>query len=282
MSDPATGARAPDATLGYGEVPVQPVVPAHPATEVPSGTRTDEGTREQVKQAAGESAHAAGQAAGEVKDTAREQVQRVGAEAKTQMRSVASDVRDRVGSQARDQNDKLVGSLRQAADQLDEMRGDRQDSPAAAVVSRIADGGRQMADYLDRNGPEGVLREVTDFARRRPGAFLATALAAGFVAGRLGKGIMKADEPRAGDTGKPRTDAFVSGTGTRNDGGYGTGDPYDSGYGTGSTAAPGATTAYTDPAGTTTGGYPVAGTEYASTGTGRPVVVDEEYPGGTR
>ena len=88
------------------------------------------------------------------------------------------------------------------------MRGDRGDSPAAAVVSRVADGGRQIADYLDRNGPEGVLREVQDFARRRPGAFLATALAAGFVVGRLGKGVAKAD-PDAGET-KPASDSFVS------------------------------------------------------------------------
>ncbi|GGQ59592.1 hypothetical protein [Couchioplanes azureus] len=300
MSDPYTGARAPDATPGYGEVPVQPVVEAYPATTGPatgtglttgddrafgassSGGGTAEGAKEQAKHVAGEGAHAAGQAAGEIKDTAVEQAQRVGAEAKTQMRNVASDVRDRVSTQARDQNDKLVGTLRQAADQLDEMRGERQDSPAAQVVSRIAEGGRQMADYLDRNGPEGVLREVTDFARRRPGAFLATALAAGFVAGRLGKSVMKADDT----AGKPRTDTFVSGA----DAGYGSGfADTTAGYPAAGTTtgypAAGATAGY--PSAGTTAGYPAAGTtaagtEYASTGTGTPAVVDEQYPGGTR
>jgi hypothetical protein len=159
------------------------------------------------------------------------------------------------------------------------MRGDRQDSPAAAVVSRVADGGRQMADYLDQHGPEGVLREVQDFARRRPGAFLATALAAGFVVARLGKGVAKADD--AGTTGstktgstKPASDSFVSST---PDNGYATG------YSTG--------TGYTDPA-TTGTGYTTTSTEYASTGTGTPLAVEEdypldpptgrEYPGGTR
>jgi hypothetical protein len=114
-----------------------------------------------------------------------------------------------------------------------------------------------MADYLDRNGPEGVLREVQDFARRRPGAFLATALAAGFVVGRLGKGVAKADS-YAGSN-KPASDSFVS----RPETGYSTG----TGYGTG----------YTEPDPAVTGtGYSTS-TEYASTGTGTPVVVEEDY-----
>jgi len=146
-----------------------------------------------VKQVAGQGKKAASVAATQVKDTAAEQAQRVGSEAKAQVRNVVGEARDKLSEQARSQNDKLVGSIRQTADHLDEMRGDRPDSPATAVVSRVADGGRQLADYLDRNGPEGVLQEVQDFARRRPGAFLVTALAAGFVVGRLGKSVAKAD-----------------------------------------------------------------------------------------
>jgi hypothetical protein len=207
---------------------------------------------ERAKQVAHEGKQSAAHAAGDVKDTAKEQTQRVVQEARTQARGLASDVRDRVGEQARGQNDKLVGTIRQTADQLDEMRGDRADGPAAAVVSRVAEGGRQFADYLDHHGPEGVLREVQDFARRRPGAFLVTALAAGFVVGRLGKGVAQAD----GDAGqeKPRSDAFVS---------------HDPGV----TAPPMTTpTAYGDG----------LATEYAATGTGTPAVVPPvtERPGG--
>jgi hypothetical protein len=209
----------------------------------PSAGRTDDSST--AKQVASQGKEAAGQAASEIQDTAGEQVRRVRAEATTQARNVASDVRDRVSDQARNQNDKLVSGIRQTAEQLDEMRGDRADSPAATVVSRVADGGRQFADYLDRNGPEGVLREVQDFARRRPGAFLATALAAGFVVGRLGKGVAKAD-PDAGQ-GKPGNDSFVSGAGA----------------------------GYTEPVAYAPATS--ASTEYAATGTGTPVVVQEEY-----
>jgi len=210
------------------------------------------------------------EAAGEVRDTAKEQARRVAGEAKTQARNLASDVRYRVGEQARNQNGRLVDTIRQTADQLDDMRGDRDDSPATAVVSRVADSGRQFADYLDRNGPEGVLREVQDFARRRPGAFLAAALAAGFVVGRLGKGVARADA-EAG-RGKPTTDSFVSQSDT----------------------ATGDTTTGFSRAGAEPAGYPAGHTsaEYAATGTGTPVMVTEEQgteslppldrPGGVR
>jgi hypothetical protein len=110
-----------------------------------------------------------------------------------------------VGEQARNQNDKLADGLRRMADELQEMVRDRGDSPARTVVEQVSNGGRRVADYLADNGPEGVLAEVQDFARRRPGAFLATALAAGFVVGRLGKGVM-AGSPDSTPTGsRPAT-----------------------------------------------------------------------------
>ncbi len=244
-----------------------------------------------VKQVAGQTKESAGQAATEVKQTATEQAQRVGAEAKTQARNVAGEVRGKLGEQARTQNDRLVGTIRQTADHLDEMRGDRGDSPAAAVVSRVAEGGRQFADYLDQNGPEGVLREVQDFARRRPGAFLATALAAGFVVGRLGKSVAQAD-PNAGvkpagdtystdysratsqvtPTPAPTADyATTTGAGAAYTGVESTGAGYPA-----AGIDPGYPTTTTEP------GYPAAGrpsvTEYTATGTGTPVPVEDEYP----
>ena len=283
MSDVSSGARAPDADPGVG-VPNYPAADTYPATPAtypttpdaypttsetyptapetyPTTTQTYSGSagdESKARQVAGQTKEAAGQAAAEVKDTAKEQAQRVAGEAKYQARNVAADLRDKASERARTQNDKLVSSIRQTADHLDEMRADRADSPAATVVSRVAQGGRQLADYLDRNGPDGVLREVQDFARRRPGAFLATALAAGFVVGRLGKGVAKADPyPGTGDYPKPGSDAFVSST-------------PDAGY----VEPP----AQTPPVRTSApqAGY-TSSTEYASTGTGTPVVVDEEY-----
>jgi len=273
MSDVSSGARAPDANRGVDvptgplTEPAYPATPAYPTETYVTSTETytttpsgESSAKDKAKEVAGQTKEAAGQAASDVKDTAKEQAQRVAGEAKSQVRNVASELRSKAGDQARTQNDRLVGTIRQTADQLDEMRGDRGDSPAATVVSRVADSGRQLADYLESNGPEGVLREVQEFARRRPGAFLASALAAGFVVGRLGKGVAKADDSGSsfgGGSTKPRTDAFVS---------------------TDVTPAAPVRPGYADPAIDQAPGYS-ATTEYASTGTGTPVVVDEEYPG---
>jgi hypothetical protein len=273
MSDVSPGARGTDP--GYPvDVPTQPSYPTTTGSSVSSySDGGDSGAKEKAKQVAGQTR----EAASDVKDTAKDQALRVGQEAGAQARNLAGEVRDRVGEQARTQNDKLVGTIRQTADQLDEMRGDRAEGPAAAVVSRVADSGRQFADYLESNGPEGVLREVQDFARRRPGAFLATALAAGFVVGRLGKGVAKADSGAGTD--KPRNDAFSSGTGTSQ---YATGTTgYDTatpGYGTTGyeTTTPGYETTTPGYPATTTGGYATT-SEYAATGTGTPVVVEEAY-----
>jgi len=208
---------------------------------------------------------AAGHAISEVKDTAAEQAQRVGAEAKMQVRSVAGDVRDTLGEHARMQSDRLVSGIRRTADELDEMRGDRGDGPAATVVSRIADGGRELADYLDRHGPEGGLREVQDFARRRPGAFLTTALAAGFIIGRLGKSVTKADATAG------TTEAAGDGYAYRNAGpAMPASEP--AGYATATAAS--ARYASAEPA-DKTNGYP--GTTPTWTGNGRPLA-DGEYP----
>jgi hypothetical protein len=197
------------------------------------------------REAAGQAAEAAGQAASHVADTAKDQARRVTDEATTQARNVASEVKGRVTDQARTQNDKLVDGIRRMADELDEMKSERTEGPAAAVVTRVADGGRQVADYLAQNGPEGVLREVQDFARRRPGAFLATALVSGFVIGRLGKGVLNAaDAPTS--TAKPQTDAFVSSTPNPDYVAYTPNETYPA-------------------------------TEYASTGTGTPVAVNDPY-----
>ena len=286
MSDVPSGVRGTDPAYptdpAYTTDPAYPVdVPTEPTyatqsytTETYSGSQAattgsegGSGAKEKAKEVASQTGQASREAAADVKDTAKEQALRVGQEAKAQASNLASDVRNRVGEQARSQNDKLVTQIRQTADQLDEMRGERGDSPAAAVVSRVAEGGRQFADYLDRNGPDGVLREVQDFARRRPGAFLATALAAGFVVGRLGKTVAKADATAGAD--KPSSDSFVSNTGTT---GYSTTDTTTTtGYATGTVGGYGTGTGTEYATGP---GYASA-TEYSSTGTGTPVVREE-------
>ncbi|NUR28381.1 MAG: hypothetical protein HOV83_21485 [Catenulispora sp.] len=137
--------------------------------------------------------------AGTVATTAGDQVKRVAAEAGEQTRNVAADLRTHLTNEARTQHDRLADGLRQFAGELDRMAGQGGDSPARSVVARLAESGHEAADYLGKHGPDEVLDEVRDFARRRPGAFLATAAVTGFVLGRLGRAIFDTGSDSSGD-----------------------------------------------------------------------------------
>lgn len=145
------------------------------------------GTTETAKQAA----DTAKQSAREVAGTAKEQGKQVAGEVGAQARSVVSDVRQSVAGQARNGHDKLAEGVRKIADELGGMGGDSS-SPAGQIVSRLADTGRRAADHMQNRGPEGLLEDVQEFARRKPGTFLLAAAAAGFVIGRLGRSTMSA------------------------------------------------------------------------------------------
>ena len=63
-----------------------------------------------------------------------------------------------------------------------------------------------IADRLETGGPQGLLDDVTDFARRRPIVFLAAAGGAGFVVGRLARAgrAVQQDRPPIPPTTRPR------------------------------------------------------------------------------
>ncbi len=248
MDEVQTGARAPDQP---GPVRQTAGQPRSLSERPPVGARLP--------------TEAAGQAAQNVAQTAKEQTRQVTGEVATQARSVAADVRDSVTNQAHAQNDRLAEGIRRLADELDEMAYDRKDSPARTVVSRVAQSSRQLADYLAERGPEGVLEEVQDFARRRPGTFLVSAAVAGFVVGRVGKGVLSATSTASGPTQTA---------------------PLRSEYPPPPASQVPAATDYpqtSQPAGYPQPGYPgggtvVGSTEYAATGTGMPQPVSEPPP----
>lgn len=139
----------------------------------------------------------------------KEHTQDVGEEVAERGKHLAGELRHRIGEEVSTQNERLSGSLRQLSDDLGRMRtGTGNDSLAAAVVQRLGEGSRQVADYLERQGPDGVVREVQEFARRKPGTFLLGAAVAGFLVGRVGKGVL-AGEPN-GANGSASPDGYAT------------------------------------------------------------------------
>src|SRR4029077_10670527 len=66
----------------------------------------------------------------------------------------------------------------------------------------------QAAGWLADRDPGALLDEVRSFARRKPGTYLAIALGAGVLAGRLTRGLTApADDTPSGTTGPTSTDA---------------------------------------------------------------------------
>lgn len=170
MQDQNTYARAP--TTGDG---------SHGAT----------GTGSRVAVAAGTAKETATDEARTVVGAARREAGSVVGEAGSQVRRLASQARDQATDRVRGRHDQAVDRLRGLAKEFEEMGGDG-GSPGRALVSDLGHRGHRMADYLADRGPEGLVSEVTDFARRRPLAFVAGAVAVGFLVGRLGKNVWKA------------------------------------------------------------------------------------------
>jgi hypothetical protein len=149
----------------------------------------------------------------DVAETAKHELGTVTDEVKHQAGRVASDVRGRITEQARHRQQDLADRARQTGEELRAMASDREPSPARTTVEQLATRTEQVADYLSKHGPEELLADLQDFARRRPGVFLASAAVAGFVVGRLAKGVVaerSADSGRTGSTYRSTTPATTA------------------------------------------------------------------------
>lgn len=142
-----------------------------------------------LAETAADTAQAGKQAARDVASTATEQAKEVASEAVDQVRDLVGQAKGQLRDQVHTQHGNLVGNLQQLADQLHRMStvGDER-GLATDLVGQAGEHTRTVASWLEQRQPADVLGEVRSFARRRPGAFLLGALAAGVAAGRLTRG----------------------------------------------------------------------------------------------
>lgn len=153
-----------------------------------TGTATNVGST--AKDSAGQVAGTAADQVKQVSGTATDQAKQVAGTATDQARGLAAQARDRLSEEAAAQNEKAVTGLRALADELDSMTHHDGEAGVATDLARRGRGYAQSAaDFLDAREPGDLVGELRGFARRRPGAFLAGALVAGIVAGRLTRGV---------------------------------------------------------------------------------------------
>jgi ElaB/YqjD/DUF883 family membrane-anchored ribosome-binding protein len=103
-------------------------------------------------------------------------------ELKEQGKSKLGDTLDQRTNQAGEQARKLAQALRQSGEQL-RRQGDGQQ--AAGVSEGAADRIDRLGDYLEKTSGDELLRDVEDFARRRPWMIAGIGLLAGLAASRF-------------------------------------------------------------------------------------------------
>lgn len=164
----------------------------------PVETSTSQVAQEQATAVAGSASDAAQRVTG----VAREQAGQVAAEAGQQVKHLAGQARSQLTDQAQAQQQRAAAGLHVVADQLAAMAaGSGRPGVAADIAGQAADKVQQAAAWLGRD-PAALLADVRSLGRRRPGTFLAVALGAGVLAGRLARGAAAGATPSGSTSGQ--------------------------------------------------------------------------------
>lgn len=198
---------------GVDPVPYPAGVPLGTETGGGLGPRHEEppSTTDVAKEQAAQVTNTAVDAGKHVANVAGEQAGQVAAEATHQVKALAAQTRDELTAQAATQQQRVAQGLRSLGTELQAMaRGSQNPGMATDLVAQVSERTTTVAAWLEQREPGHVLDEVTGFARRRPGAFLALAAGAGLLAGRLGRGLKAAHDDTDADNSTPRSASNTS------------------------------------------------------------------------
>jgi hypothetical protein len=167
----------------------------------PPASAEEQGTADVVRDQATDLTHSSIQTGKHVADVAREQASGVAAEAGRQGRDLLHEAQGQLEEQAAQGQQMLAKQLLSLSDELRSMgAASGQGGMAAGLASQAASRVGHAGQWLDDRKPGQVVTEVQSFARRKPAVFLALAVGAGLVAGRLTRGLKDAnsdDSPAA-------------------------------------------------------------------------------------
>jgi hypothetical protein len=169
-------------------------IPSQRGEPLPPASAEEQGTADVVKSQATDLSHSGIQTGKHVADVAREQASGVAVEAGRQGRDLLHQAQGQLEEQAAQGQQRLANQLLSLSDELHSMAGaSGQGGMAASLASQAASRVRNAGQWLDGREPGQVVDEMQSFARRRPAVFLALAVGAGLVAGRLTRGLKDAN-----------------------------------------------------------------------------------------
>jgi hypothetical protein len=161
---------------------------------LPPASAEEQRTADVVKDQAADLSHSSIQTGKHVAGVAREQASGVAAEAGRQGRDLLHQAQGQLEEQAAQGQQRLANQLLSLSDELRSMAGaPGQGGMAADLASQAASRVRTAGQWLEDRKPGQVAEEMQSFARRRPAVFLALAVGAGLVAGRLTRGLKDAN-----------------------------------------------------------------------------------------
>ncbi|HEY3410923.1 MAG TPA: hypothetical protein VGK53_22380 [Propionicimonas sp.] len=132
---------------------------------------------------------------GDVAAVAKDELARLAQEARAEVQSLWSTASEQLRGQAATGQQQLSELLHSLAGELGEMASKSENAgPLTALAKQAAAKGGEWSHWLAHSEPTDVLAQVRRFARRRPFVFLASAAVAGVVVGRLGRGLMAAND----------------------------------------------------------------------------------------
>lgn len=177
------------------------------------GTSDDPDASDAARQEGERMKGTAKDAASNVGDTATQRGQEVKRQATEHARSITRDATKQVRSRADQETQRAGAALGNAGSQLQALADGNIDEAGAfgEYVRQAADSVNRWADTVQNRGLDGLLDDMRDIGRRRPGMFLGGALIAGVLVGRFGRNV--APELTEGDDNplpKPVTEASTS------------------------------------------------------------------------
>jgi uncharacterized phage infection (PIP) family protein YhgE len=151
-----------------------------------SGSTT---TKERVAEAASTTMSTATDATKNVVGEATGQTKAVAGEAKAQAQQLISDARSEFQTQADDRARQAVDQLRGMSTSITALLNGRPEEAAqmTGYLQQAQNKIEGIASRIEAGGPQGVIDDLSSFARRRPGAFLFAAGVAGFAIGRVAR-----------------------------------------------------------------------------------------------
>ncbi len=163
--------------------------PAASPNAFPSDDDSDRSTKDVVAEQAGAVKDEAVAGSERVLETAKDSAADVVDEAKSQGADLLRETQAELREQAAIQQQRVANGLHALSRQLGEMARSSSGGLAADLVSGAAARTGSVASYLDARDPGSLINELKSYAARRPGAFIAMAVAAGAVAGRLTRSL---------------------------------------------------------------------------------------------